>query len=166
MRRIAAAGLAFVVLCGFGVPPYEIAAVPKAQRARDAAVTACRAGGDDKSLSAVMACVVAADGVFAASIGLNDRGPFESFSAQVASLENDNNSGKVVGNEAAKRFVALEDDFFRAIRATYNAYEAEEAQQYARDSAEAAQRDRASMQRMDSMNGMNGMNAMNSMMGN
>ena len=157
MRRIAAAGLAFVALSGFGAPPYDMAAIPQAQRARDTAVTACRSSADGKSLSDVMTCVVAADGVFAASIGFKDHGPFENFSAQVTSLENDNNNGKVVGTEAAKRFVALENDFFKAIRAAYNDYEAEEAGQYVRDSADAAERDRMSMQRMDSMNGMNGM---------
>lgn len=157
MRRIAAALLAFFALTGFGAPPYDLAAVSRAQTARQKAVAACRAESDGKSLSDVMACVLAADNQFAAAIGFQDYGVLEQFSTGVAALKTDNDKGKIVGLDAARRFTALEDDFFKALRMSYDNYEAEQARQYARDSADAAERDRMSMQRMDSMNGMNGM---------
>ena len=107
-----------------------------------------------------MTCVLAADSAFAGAIGFRDTGVLQQFSAGVTALKTDNDNGKIVGIDAAKRFTALEGDFFKAIRTAYEDYETEQAQQYARDSADAAEQNRVSMQRMDSMN------PMNSMMGN
>jgi hypothetical protein len=142
--------------CGFGIAPFDVTEVPKADAARKQALAACRACTDFKSDAEVIDCVVAADREFARRVRLEDRKLIDDYSARVKLLDADIGAGTLKPGEASVRFRVLQAGFFKAINDGYVAYQADAAQDLVRETNEAAERSAMQMKSggMDSMNGM------------
>jgi len=119
--------------CAFDVPPFDLAAMSKAQANFRQGWTACAARTDYKTMADSIDCVLSADRALVTAIRLRDTHSFDAFIAKVKTLSGAIAAGTVTPTEAKNRFLALHNDFFDSLRGQYADYQSRMAQDYLRD---------------------------------
>ena len=133
LQRAIIAALCFVGFCAFGMAPFDVAAMGKAQANFRQGWTACAARTDFKTAADSIDCVLAADRTLVTAIHLRDTHVFDAFVAKVKALSATVTAGTLAPKEAASRLLALHNDFFESLRSQYADYETRMAQDYLRD---------------------------------